>query len=204
MPTLSSRKRQSIVDAAIREFQANGFLNTSMDTIAASAQVSKRTVYNHFPSKVDLFNSIVELVWLSANQVAPTIYDADRPVREQLQFIASEELALVSDPAFQGMVKMLMTEFMSNHSLAEETLSKLNQEESMLTKWFKQAGDLGQLQIEDAEAAAKHFYSLIKSLALWPQILMGQPSIPASQHELLASQVCTMFLALYQPMDSPK
>ncbi|MFP4904840.1 TetR/AcrR family transcriptional regulator, partial [Paraburkholderia sp. BR14261] len=43
---LTDRKRAAIVAAAIDEFLASGFDATSMDRIAARANVSKRTVYN--------------------------------------------------------------------------------------------------------------------------------------------------------------
>ena len=56
----TSRKRESIIDAAIRAFQEDGFDNTSMDRIAEVAGASKRTVYNHFESKEDLFGAVVE------------------------------------------------------------------------------------------------------------------------------------------------
>lgn len=52
---LTDRKRVAIIDAAIEEFLAAGYDATSMDRIAARANVSKRTVYNHFPSKEALF-----------------------------------------------------------------------------------------------------------------------------------------------------
>lgn len=48
---LTDRKREAIIQAAIAEFRANGFEITSMDKIAATAGVSKRTVYNHFLAK---------------------------------------------------------------------------------------------------------------------------------------------------------
>ena len=52
---LTDRKREAIIQAAIEAFRADGFEATSMDKIAAKAEVSKRTVYNHFPSKEELF-----------------------------------------------------------------------------------------------------------------------------------------------------
>src|SRR5690606_882915 len=56
---LTDRKREAIIQAAIAEFRAHGFDITSMDKIAATAGVSKRTVYNHFPSKEELFAEIL-------------------------------------------------------------------------------------------------------------------------------------------------
>ncbi|MET0129737.1 MAG: helix-turn-helix domain-containing protein, partial [Stenotrophomonas chelatiphaga] len=56
---LTDRKRAAILDAAVAEFRAFGFAGTSMDRIAATAEVSKRTVYNHFASKDELFTAIL-------------------------------------------------------------------------------------------------------------------------------------------------
>jgi TetR/AcrR family transcriptional regulator of autoinduction and epiphytic fitness len=53
--TLSQRKHLAIIEAAIVEFKDNGYNASSMDAVAAHAQASKRTVYNHFPSKEALF-----------------------------------------------------------------------------------------------------------------------------------------------------
>ena len=59
MPTRdTSRKRDSILDAALEAFQNEGFDNASMDRIAEIAGASKRTVYNHFATKEDLINQI--------------------------------------------------------------------------------------------------------------------------------------------------
>ncbi len=55
---LSDRKHAAIIEAAVAEFDAQGFEATSMDCVAARAGVSKRTVYNHFASKEALFRQI--------------------------------------------------------------------------------------------------------------------------------------------------
>ena len=52
---LTDRKRLAILQAAAVQFRAHGFEASSMDKIAAIAGVSKRTVYNYFPSKDELF-----------------------------------------------------------------------------------------------------------------------------------------------------
>ena len=83
---LTDRKREAIIQAAIAEFRANGFEITSMDKIAATAGVSKRTVYNHFPSKEELFAEILNQLWarVTGEQEAVT-YRPDQPLREQLR-----------------------------------------------------------------------------------------------------------------------
>ncbi|PZT74850.1 MULTISPECIES: TetR/AcrR family transcriptional regulator [unclassified Streptomyces] len=55
----AARKREAILDAARRVFPQEGF-TVGMDLIAAEAGVSKVTVYNHFGSKENLLNAVIE------------------------------------------------------------------------------------------------------------------------------------------------
>src|ERR1700756_4090058 len=55
----SERKRQAILSAGRALFLINGYQGTSMDQVAASAAVSKQTVYKHFGEKRELLFAIV-------------------------------------------------------------------------------------------------------------------------------------------------
>lgn len=57
--TALDEKTEAIVDAARKAFLAKGFDAASMDQIALSANVSKRTVYNRFRSKEELFGAAI-------------------------------------------------------------------------------------------------------------------------------------------------
>lgn len=64
MPTTSltgrsAAKRQSILAAGQRLFLEHGYQGTSMDQVAATASVSKQTVYKHFGEKRELLYAIV-------------------------------------------------------------------------------------------------------------------------------------------------
>jgi len=62
MPKVSiahkTKVKETITQAAIKNFVKNGYANTKMDDIAKTADVSKGTLYLYFPSKEDLFYSI--------------------------------------------------------------------------------------------------------------------------------------------------
>ena len=59
MPKVSTahktKVKETITQAAIKNFEKNGYANTKMDDIAKKANVSKGTVYLYFPSKEELF-----------------------------------------------------------------------------------------------------------------------------------------------------
>jgi len=197
MTTLSARKKAAIVDAAIEMFQKSGFQGTSMDAIAQQAQVSKRTVYNHFPSKQALFEHIAQSVWETANQATMVAFEPEAELLPQLQALAMKELALVGDESFLRLSRVLMAEFIHEPAMAQTILERFNNEESSLTQWMQQASQHPQLNIIEAEQAGGQFHGLIKAQAFWPQIMFGQEPIPKSQHEEFSKQVCTMFLSVY-------
>ena len=78
--TLSERKRDDIVDAAKRAFLAHGVQGTSMDRLAEMAEVSKRTVYNHFASKEELVLQMLSELWTRTMVEVDFPYAADRPL----------------------------------------------------------------------------------------------------------------------------
>jgi AcrR family transcriptional regulator len=60
MPRSSAPTRQAILDGAYGLFRRKGFVRVSMDEIAASAAVTKRTLYYHFTSKDLLLAEVLE------------------------------------------------------------------------------------------------------------------------------------------------
>jgi AcrR family transcriptional regulator len=50
-------REQQMLDAAVQMFSVNGYHETSMDTIAAAAEISKPMLYLYYGSKEDLFGA---------------------------------------------------------------------------------------------------------------------------------------------------
>jgi AcrR family transcriptional regulator len=62
-PRLSAdARRQQILDVAISEFGRSGYFGTSMNDIAEAAGVTKPVLYQHFDSKSDLFQALIDEV----------------------------------------------------------------------------------------------------------------------------------------------
>ncbi|RJL32121.1 TetR/AcrR family transcriptional regulator [Bailinhaonella thermotolerans] len=60
-------KRQAILGGALTVFARDGYARSSIDAIAAEANVSTRTIYNHFQDKATLFQVVIQE---SADRVA--------------------------------------------------------------------------------------------------------------------------------------
>ena len=56
----SAETRQQIIDAAYTLFYQGGFMRTGVDAIADAAGITKRTLYQHFGSKDDLIEAVLE------------------------------------------------------------------------------------------------------------------------------------------------
>jgi AcrR family transcriptional regulator len=56
----SGETRQQIIDAAYTLFYQSGFMRTGVDAIADAAGITKRTLYQHFGSKDELIEAVLE------------------------------------------------------------------------------------------------------------------------------------------------
>ena len=54
-------RRAQLLIAALEVFTAAGYHSAAMDEIADKAQVSKPVLYQHFPSKLDLYLAVLDL-----------------------------------------------------------------------------------------------------------------------------------------------
>jgi AcrR family transcriptional regulator len=54
------KTRKRIQDVSLQLFQTSGYEKTTMEKIASEAEIGVGTLYNYFPSKVDLLFSIIE------------------------------------------------------------------------------------------------------------------------------------------------
>jgi TetR/AcrR family transcriptional regulator, mexJK operon transcriptional repressor len=82
-PPRVQRTRQRIIDAAQAAFLSAGYEQTSMDTVAAAAVVSKQTIYAHFGTKQALFIAMTDAMIsaaVAAQQAAVPEPGPDTPV----------------------------------------------------------------------------------------------------------------------------
>lgn len=196
----SEKKRTAILDAAEVLFVSEGFDRASVDAIAERAQVSKRTVYDHFGDKKALFDRVLARVGEAlARDVRADIED---------ELVAGRELR----DALIGFAERVVTQTLpSNSYLTFRRLDALSSETSvldggarhvpdrMLAERFAELARGGEIATDDPELAALQFSSLTILLVLNQ---FGDETIDvardAERRRLIGAGV-DMFLHAYAP-----
>jgi TetR/AcrR family transcriptional regulator of autoinduction and epiphytic fitness len=192
---LTDRKRQAIVEAAIAEFRSSGFESTSMDKIAATAGVSKRTVYNHFPSKDELFAQILHELWNSSASQAEQPYDPAVPLREQLIGLLSKKMAMLQDSYFLDLARVAIAEAIHSPERAQEMVSRMTRREEEAAVWLRAAQADGKLLKADPALTSQMLPGLLKTFAFWPQVTLNQPPLDPATQKKVVEMSADMFLA---------
>jgi TetR/AcrR family transcriptional regulator, regulator of autoinduction and epiphytic fitness len=195
---LTDRKRAAIVNAAIEEFIASGFDATSMDRIAARADVSKRTVYNHFPSKEALFAEILHALWNASRVDDEAVYHADQPLHDQLLDLVLRKLHALNDENAMALARVAIAAGIHSPERARETVARLSEREEDVTVWIRAAAADKRLDVKDPLFAAQQLHGLVKIFAFWPQVSMGQPPLNKREQKKVATSAVEMFLARYE------
>lgn len=194
---LSDRKRKAILDAAVAEFRQSGYEATSMDRIAASAGVSKRTVYNHFPSKEALFSQILQMLVERSIAGLDLAYRSDLPLRGQLLDLVEQKLRLLHEEGFVDLARAAIAAAIHSPEHAQEMVARMGEREEGLTTWIRAAAKDGRLKTTDPVFASTQLQGLVKGAAFWPQVALGQPALTAARQKHVAEAAVDMFLARY-------
>ena len=83
----AEQKRMNLILIAVEEFARAGFHAASLRDIAEKAQVSSRTLYNHFPDKLALFAACLEY---SGAQLQPDVPELQGDLHTRLVTYATE------------------------------------------------------------------------------------------------------------------
>jgi TetR/AcrR family transcriptional regulator of autoinduction and epiphytic fitness len=194
-PNRGDAKRDTILDAATRAFRDEGYETTSMDRIAELAGASKRTVYNHFGSKEALFSAVVEHLVSQMVDAKKIDWDPDRPIEDQLAEFARAKGGVAENPAWLGLLRVVLGVFIRHPELAKETMAQAEASECHLVRWLEAARDAGRLRIKDVQLASKIFWALASGALFWPAVFEGP--ISAEDRARITRELVETFLSRY-------
>lgn len=176
--------------AAIDEFTEFGLGAATMEGVASRAEVSKRTLYKHFPNKLLLFDAVVDLLLERISPLGKLTYDPAQKFGPQLRDVARQEMQLLCDPAFVRLSRIVMIECMRSQAQSQRLMQKFDTVECAMYAWFTSAGAAGVLGELEPQLAAELFLAPLKGLAYWHQAIIWQPPLDAETQQRVIDEAC--------------
>jgi TetR/AcrR family transcriptional regulator of autoinduction and epiphytic fitness len=188
--------REAIVAAAERLFLERGFGSVSMDDLAAAAGVARRTLYNQFASKEEIFREMLLRVSGQLETAFPPGIETQGDVEEVLRLIAHMILELHTQPEYLGFLRMVVADARQFPWIAEEFAAVMEPQTERLVRYLAHLTALGILDCRNPLLAAHQFMGMLNELSLWPW-MTDRKSVPVPAEEVIEETV-RMFLQRYR------
>lgn len=195
---LSERKRQDILNAAIAEFQEQGFVAARISRIGERAKVSSRTLYRHFDSKEALFDAIVDIVFTECAIRAKKDLVPSLPLHDQLVDAVNAHIDSITTDHFIGLNRIVMAEFIRNTELARRAVQQIAILDNTVQHLITQAMDAGLLRKENPHYAAQQLIAMIKSFYYFPVLILREDQNFSKTRGEIVTDCVTMFLTHYE------
>lgn len=194
--TRRAGSREAIVAAAERLFLERGFGAVSMDELAEVAGVARRTLYNQFASKEEIFREMLGRVSVQMEGAFPPGIETQGDVEEVLRLVASAILGLHQQAGYLGFLRMLVADARQFPWIAEAFAAVMEPQTERLTRYLAHLTTMGILDCHNPLLAAHQFMGILNEFSLWPWMLgRKQLAIPAEQ---VVEETIRMFLRYYQ------
>jgi TetR/AcrR family transcriptional regulator of autoinduction and epiphytic fitness len=189
----SQRKHDAILEAARVEFGLAGYHNANMDAIASKADVSKRTLYNHFASKETLFRALVTELVGKIRSAVTIAYQPRTSLRSQLLQYARRSTEFTAAPGNLQLLRAVLAEHIRNPALVEPAVTTYWESEYGFVAWIEAACQDGRLAARSPVEASHIFASLMRGVIVWPMVL-GRSDTP---QQSAIDEAIDMFLGHY-------
>lgn len=200
----SALKRSSILSAGMTLFLGNGYQGTSMDQVAATAEVSKQTVYKHFRDKQELLQAIVDEALDSTvtpflGRIAALAGTAD--LGADLTALAADYLRAVLQERVVQLRRLVIGEANRMPELARQYYERAPARViAEFADCLSRLNDRGLLVVPQPAAAAEHFAFLVVGRCIDQALFCGGPEVLAGiDVDGYAAAATRVFLAGYRP-----
>lgn len=147
------KKRQAIIDAAIKRFAHFGLAKTTMAEIASDLSLSKALLYYYFPDKISLYAAVLEIIISEFEKELSAGLGRFHDPKKALFFLLDKRQEFV-----QKYYNMLDYIRAAGHDLPESISLILenarNKEISLMASAIQKGIDNKQFKIKDANEAA--------------------------------------------------
>lgn len=191
------QKNQQILESAIDLFVVQGFHNTSMDQIAASAGVSKQTVYSHFSNKQELFKHAVQARRSDYDLSDASLLAPGAPVRDTLLGLANALLSLLQSPDGIRANRLCLAEAEAHPEVATMFFKEGPEHVTrLLSNYLSRQHEAGILVTNEPHHAAIQFLYMVKG-ETHMRAMLNQSKWSESEVSAYLNSCVDMFLRAY-------
>lgn len=192
-------KRDQIVAAACRLFLENGYELTSMDAVAAEANVSKRTVYSHFQNKEALFIDIMEDMCHLFGEGAMDTINFEAAPRDFLNAAARFLLSKVMDPNLQALMRAIISQVTAFPEMGRKFWETgPGNFQTVVADYLRGQDAAGTLKVPAPLHSARLFQGMVAGPYFLPMIFTGAADSDAEHTEKTIDTAVALFLAGHQ------
>lgn len=188
--------RDAIVDAAERLFLQRGFGAVSMDDLAEAAGVARRTLYNQFANKEEIFREMLVRVSGQLEHALPPGIETSGDVEDVLRRIARAILDFHKQPEYLGFLRMVAADSRQFPWIAEAFATVMDPKTERLERFLAHLTAMGILDCRNPMLAAHQFMGMLNEVSLWPW-MMGRESLSIPDDEVV-NETVGMFLHRYR------
>jgi TetR/AcrR family transcriptional regulator, mexJK operon transcriptional repressor len=175
-PAAVDPKRQAYIDAAQRLFFAHGYGGTSMNAIAAAVGGSKTTLWNLFPSKLALFEAVVEAIVAEYGTALTVDLDSAPDVETGLIRMGDSIMETVLSEQVTGLHRLIMGEAARVPELGRVMYERgPGPGMARFADWLEQQMRAGKLKPSDPAVASRQFSGMCRA-GVVDRSLMGLAS----------------------------
>ncbi len=188
--------REAIVEAASRLFLQRGFGSVSMDELAETAGLARRTLYNQFTSKEEIFREMLLRVSGHLEDAFPPGIETQGDVEEVLRLVARMIMELHRRPEYLGFLRMVVADSRQFPWIAEEFAAVMDPLIERLARYVAHLTAMGVLECRNPTLAAHQFMGILNEFSLWPW-MMGRDRLAVPAEEVVEETV-RIFLRNYR------
>jgi TetR/AcrR family transcriptional regulator, regulator of autoinduction and epiphytic fitness len=194
--TRRNGSREAIVEAAQRLFLARGFGSVSMDELAEAAGVARRTLYNQFVNKEEIFREMLLRITGQLEDAFPPGIETRGNVEDVLSLIAQAILELHRQPEYLGFLRMVVADSRQFPWIAEALAAVMDPQTERFARYLAHLTAMGILDCGSPLLAAHQFMGMLNEFSLWPW-MMGRESLVVPVDEVVEETI-RMFLQHYR------
>jgi TetR/AcrR family transcriptional regulator of autoinduction and epiphytic fitness len=158
--------------------------------------VARRTLYNQFTSKEEIFRETLLRVSDQLEGVLPPGVETQGDVEDVLRLIAQAILALHRRPGYLGFFRMVVADSRQFPWIAEAFAAVMEPLVERFARYLAHMSAMGVLNCRDTLLAAHQFTGMLNEFFLWPW-MMGRESLPVPTDDMIEETI-RMFLGHYR------